>query len=258
MGIFSALMGSAYFQLFVVFQIICAIHCVKTGRNMAWLWIILMFSGVGCLVYFFAELLPYLRHSNDAHRTLRKVSGVFYNDRDLHEKSASFALSNNIETTCRYAEQLVIKGKYADAIDLYHAARKGIFNYDPVLLIGLAKVCFIDKRPAECIAALEDLQKHNSSYVTSDTQLLYAMALEQDEQLDAALQQYQKLGSSYPGPEAKCRYALLLRKYGEHDKAYSLFNEIRLYAMNAPRYYLQQHKEWVTMAQRECKAASQR
>ena len=58
MGALYGLFGSQFFLYGIVFQVLCAVHCVKTGRQNYWLWIILMFSLVGCLVYFIVEMLP--------------------------------------------------------------------------------------------------------------------------------------------------------------------------------------------------------
>lgn len=258
MGLFSAFLGSGFFLYFIVFQVICALHCVKTGRNMTWLWIILMFSGVGCLVYFLAEILPEIRHSRSLKKTNRAITGLFDPDRGLRQESANFAISGNVENTCNYAEQLMHKGKHADAIGIYQGARKGMFQYDPVLLVGLAKAYHAAGRFAECAATLEELAQHNPNYKSSDTRLLYAMALEADGRPEQALREYKAWGEAYPGPEAKCRYAMLLKKQGEPEQALSLFQDIKLYAVNAPKHYLRQHKEWIDMALRECKAAEQK
>lgn len=258
MGLFSALLGSGFFLYFIVLQVICAVHCVRTGRNMSWLFIILMFSGIGCLLYFFVEMLPDLRQSRRLKKANSAISGLLDPDRGLRQEGANLAFSGNVENTCNYAEQLMHKGKYADAIGIYQGARKGMFLYDPVLLIGLARACHAGGRHAEAVTALEELAEHNPNYMSSDTRLLYAMALEADGRPEQALREYASWAEAYPGPEAKCRYAQLLKKQGEQEKALSLFRDIKLYAVNAPKHYLRQHKEWIDMALRECKAAEQK
>lgn len=250
--------GSQFFLYGIVFQVLCAVHCVKTGRQNYWLWIILMFSLVGCLVYFIVEMLPGLRHSRTLRRTSRTVTGLFDPNRDLRQTSASYAISNNVETTCAYAEQLIHKGQVEDAIALYSNARKGLFRYDPILLVGLAQAYFSSNRYPGCIETLDELMEHNPEYRSSDMRLLRAMALEAAGRDEEALREYEIWGEGHPGPEARCRYAQLLKKMGQGDRAHALFNEVRLHAVNAPRHYRRQHKDWIDMALRECKAAEQR
>ncbi|HEW98725.1 MAG: hypothetical protein DRR16_06130 [Candidatus Parabeggiatoa sp. nov. 3] len=56
--------------LSLLIQIAFAIHVVKTGRDRMWLWIILIFSVLGCVVYFFAEILPELQNSRTGFRRI--------------------------------------------------------------------------------------------------------------------------------------------------------------------------------------------
>lgn len=258
MGALYGLFGTQVLLYGIVVQVLCAVHCVKTGRPYYWLWIILAFSLVGCLVYFIVEMLPGLRHSHALRQTSRAITGVLDPNRDLREKGASFAISNNVETTCAYAEQLIRKGQFNEAIDLYVNARKGLFQNDPTLLVGLARAYFGTHRHADCVTTVDELVRHNPEYRDSDMRLLKAMALEAAGRDEEALQEYEAWGEAHPGPEARCRYAQLLKKMGQGERALALFNEVRLHAVNAPRHYKRQHKEWIDMALRECKAAEQR
>jgi hypothetical protein len=45
-------------------QVALAVHAVKSGRNMMWLFIILFFPLVGSLVYLFAEVIPEMERRN--------------------------------------------------------------------------------------------------------------------------------------------------------------------------------------------------
>ena len=42
----------------VLVQVYFAVHAVRTGRERQWLFIIIVFPGVGSLIYFFSEYLP--------------------------------------------------------------------------------------------------------------------------------------------------------------------------------------------------------
>lgn len=258
MGALYGIFGREVLLYGIVFQVLCAVHCVKTGRPYYWLWIILAFSVVGCLVYFIVEMLPGLRHSHTLRQASRKLNSVLDPDRDLREKGVHFAISNNVDTTCAYAEQLMKKGQHNEAIALLTGARKGLFRHDSTLLVGLARAYFGSGRHGDCIAVLDELMQHNPEYKSSDMRLLKAMALEAAGRDADALTEYEAWGEAHPGPEARCRYARLLQKMGQHERAQALFNEVRLHAVHAPGHYKRQHKEWIDLALRECKAAEQR
>ena len=57
--------------LSVVLQIACAVHVVRTGRPMYWIFILLVFSYIAVAIYFFAEILPGMRNDPSARRVVR-------------------------------------------------------------------------------------------------------------------------------------------------------------------------------------------
>jgi len=241
--------GPGFLVVGVIFQIICAVHCVRNGRQQQWLWIILVFSVMGCLVYFFVEILPTLGRSSALRRTNQALTDILDPDRGLRTGSARLAISNNVQNTCQYAEQLARKGKYTEAINIYTEARKGMFQYDPLLLTGLARVYFSTRHFGECVTALRELLEHWPDQRRGDAHLLYAMALEEDGRHTEAEREYKLLADSYPGPEAKYRYARFLQKQGAATQARELYRDIVLVAQSAPKHYQRMHREWISAAQ---------
>jgi hypothetical protein len=254
----SGLLGSPYMMVGVVFQIMCAVHCIKTGRPWYWFWIIVIFSVLGALAYFLVEIVPHMGGSRAVRQTNRAITNIVDPDRDLRQKGANFAISNNVETTCHYAAQLVQKGKFAEAIGIYQNARKGMFMHDPLLLRGLAEAYRAMGRHAEASTVLKELLEHHPDHKAGDMHLLYAIVLEADNRTQEAEAEYKKLIVSYAGPEPKCRYARLLQSLGAQSEALELYREVELVATNAPRHYQRLHKEWINMARNELKLAEQR
>jgi hypothetical protein len=253
-----SLLGSPLFLMQITFSLCCAVHCIKTGRTFLWVWIIVLFQALGAIAYFVVEILPHLGNSPAVRQTRKGISNIIDPDRDLRAHGANFAISNNVETTHQYAQQLVRKGKNEDAITIYKEARKGLFQYDPLLLIGLARIYYSTGQFGDCASVLRELMEHHPDQRRGDTRLLYAMALEENQQSAEAEREYQALADSYPGPEAKCRYAALLQKLGREAEAQALYGDIELVSTNAPKHYQRLHKEWITAARAAVKAAEQR
>jgi hypothetical protein len=42
----------------VVVQILCVMHILNTGRDRIWIWIVLLFSLLGCCAYFSFQVMP--------------------------------------------------------------------------------------------------------------------------------------------------------------------------------------------------------
>lgn len=247
MSLLYGLFGPNAFIVMVVMQIACIAHCVKTGRHRGWIFAILVFSALGCLVYLAIEVLPGLWQS----RTLRRLVDP---NRALREGGNNYAVSNNVETARQYAEQLMERGKYAEALQLYRQARKGLFQNDPLVLLGLVKASFGAREYAECVRAVDDLMAHHPRERTPEAHLFYARALEQLGRPAEALKEYRQLENTFPGPEAKCRYAQLLQGQGAAAEAEALFKDIVLMARTAPAHYQRLHREWISQARAGLKA----
>ena len=65
----------------ILLQIVFALHVIQTRRNFSWVFIILIFPAVGCLLYLIAELIPEWERRNTLNRVLddivRFVSRLF-------------------------------------------------------------------------------------------------------------------------------------------------------------------------------------
>ncbi len=239
------------FILLGLVQIAFAVHAVKTGRDGKWLYLILLFPGIGCAVYFFVEVLPDLQHS----RTVKRAGGSVLNtldpDRGVRRTAEKLEISNNIDNTVTHAEQCMARGRIDEAINVLQAARKGIFIDDPKLLLALAHAEYAKGDFVSAGATLEHLIAKNPDFKSADGHLLYARALEGQGNTGKALEEYAVLAEYYPGPEARCRYGLFLKKLDRVAEAKAQFHQVLLTAKHSPRHYSRMHREWIDMAKRE-------
>ncbi|TQV84621.1 tetratricopeptide repeat protein [Exilibacterium tricleocarpae] len=239
------------FILTIVLQVACAVHAVRTGRDNKWLYFIVLAPMIGCVAYILAEVLPELRHSRTARRANRFVIDKLDPDRQLRESTDRLQVSNNVDNVIEFAEQCVEKGHYDEAIQAYRDAMHGLFEFDPKLMLGLARAQFAASHFADTVTTLDQLIEQHPEFKSADGHLLYARAQESLGEVDRALHEYETLAQYYPGPEAKCRYALLLKRQGKLSLAASLFEDIKLTARRSPKHYSRLHKQWIDIARRE-------
>lgn len=239
------------FGLSIIIQAICIIHALKNGKDRIWIYVIFIGSIAGCLAYFFIEMLPDLSRSSAFKSTTRKISKTLDPTRDLRQRQQHLELSNSAENTIRLAEEYLANGQPKQAYDLYAEARKGIFTYDPCLMLGQARTCFEMKNYQQTIDLLDELIKQNPDFKSSTGHMLYARSLELLGKTDKALDEYEVLANYYTGPEAQYRYAKLLQKTGNEAKAQEIFNEILKIARLSPKHYRRSFKHWIDLAERE-------
>jgi hypothetical protein len=240
--------------LSIVLQVVCCVHVVRTGRPIYWIFILLFFSYLAVLIYFFAEVLPDLRNGGGARRVARKVQATVDPGRTRRQAEQQLRVADTQTNRRAAAAERLAAGDHAGAATLYRESLKGLYAQDPDLMLGLAQAQYGMGEPAQARATLEALIAANPTFRSPDGHLLYARAVEDSGDIDKALEEYDVVAKGYPGEEARARYGLLLRRQQQNDRARALFQEIVERSASAPRYYQREQKEWIALAKRELAA----
>lgn len=241
--------------LTVALQVAAVVHLFRTGRNMSWLFLIILVPMIGCLAYFIVEVLPSLNQSPSARKALSRARQAFDPNRGVREGSLNYERSQNVETASRLAAALTKASRHDEAIRVCMDARTGLFEDDPKLLLALALAQFAAGRHGDTIATLDYLREKNPGFRSANGHLVYARALEESGAAERALEEYAALVSYYPGAEARVRQAILYKKLGDRARADELFAAILKDARLAPKHFRRSEREWIELAERESASA---
>ena len=242
---------SLIFILTLAVQAGLIVHVIKTGRNSLWVWAIALLPAAGSLAYVVVEILPGAFGGRTAKRTKAGMQRMIDPDRDLRRAAAEVEISGNVDARRRLAEEMFERGQYAEAVGVYQAGLRGIFEHDPTLLLGMAQAQFAARDFAAARASLERLIQQNPDFRSADGHLLYARALEAENALDEAEHEYGAVAPGYPGAEARLRYGLLLKRRGKLEEARRIFKELLDGAKLGPPHYRKAQAEWLDQARRE-------
>ena len=91
----------------IAIAIFFAVHAVRTGRQMYWVFILIIAPFLGSLIYFFAEYLPEVRHSSVARKSARVVKSIVDPNRELREARLAFERTPTVDNRSRLAEALL-------------------------------------------------------------------------------------------------------------------------------------------------------
>jgi hypothetical protein len=232
-------------------QIACAIHVVRTGREQYWLWIILIGSYLGVIVYTIAVLIPDLRHDPRGRAAARQVLHTLDPERQRRNIQQRLEVADTIDNRRALAEECLRLHDYGNAAELYQSMLKGVFADDASFLFGLARAQAGQEDFAATNATLTKLYTAHPDFRSNDAELLRARSLEATGDHAGALDRYHALSTSYPGEEARFRYGALLKQTGRAADARVVFGDMLKRAKNAPRYYRRKEKDWLDLAQRE-------
>jgi hypothetical protein len=237
--------------LLLLLQVALVVHVIKTGRNQFWILAFFLLPGVGALAYFLAEILPEFFGGRSARRATAGMRRMIDPDRDLRRASAEVEISGNVDARRRLGDELYGRKQYEEAVEVYRGGLKGIFEYDPTLLLGLARAQYGKADFAAARATLELLAQQNPDFKSADAQLLYARTLEAQDALDEAEREYALIAPGYPGAEARLRYGLLLKRRGKLPEAQRVLKDLLDGAKLGPAHYRKAQAEWLDRARRE-------
>jgi hypothetical protein len=237
--------------LSIALQIACAVHAVRTGRPMYWVFILLIGSYIAVAIYVFAEVLPNMGNNPGARRAVRGLRDKVDPERGKRLAGRRLDLADTLENRSALAEQSLQSGDYQRAAELYRSSLKGLHKTDPQLMLGLAKAQFALGLFHETKETLDALIAANPNFRSAEGHLLYARAIEGTGNLQAALHEFETLAPGYPGEEGRARYGMLLKRDGQLEKAREVFSEIAKRVNAGPKYYRREQREWVELAERE-------
>jgi len=227
------------------------VHVIRTGRNTLWIFAIGLLPGIGSLAYVIAEILPELFGGRTARRARSGMQRMIDPNRDLRRAATEVEISGNVDARRRLGEELSERAQFDEAIKVYGGGLRGVFEFDPTLLLGMAEAQFGKQDFAAARATLESLAQHNPDFKSADAQLLYARTLEAEDALDEAERQYALIAPGFPGAEARLRYGLLLKRRGKLQEAQRILKDLLDGAKLGPAHYRKAQAEWLDRARRE-------
>ncbi len=90
--------------LSVILQIVLCVHVYRTGRPFWWIWLIMMGSLLGCLLYLFLEVLPDARRNNS--RMMRLNRALHEKNEELEAALAKVNLLSGLLPICAGCKQI--------------------------------------------------------------------------------------------------------------------------------------------------------
>jgi len=230
------------------------IHCIRTGRNTVWVFVMLSLPLIGSAAYFFVEIFPELRSSRTSQRAMRGLRNTLNPEGSLRQAENAMKVSGTVAARQKYADELVRMGRAAEAVPIYQNCLTGVFAEDPKLLLGYAHAQFAAGEPAAARATLDELIRKNPEFRSPDGHLLYARALEGEGNDEKALSEYATLAEYYPGAEAGVRYAKLLKRLGQGPLARQTLQALLERARLAPAHYRKAQRDWLDEAASELRS----
>jgi len=209
----------------IAIAIYFGVHAMRTGRNMYWLMILLVFPFLGSVVYFFAEYLPELRHSTVARKSARVVTSLVDPRRELREAELAFDRTPTVDNRSRLAEALLARGEIDAAIEHFQACASGPYAKDAKFLRGLARAQIAGARHAAAAATLERLFADQPQEASGEAALWHAQALAEVDEA-RALAAFDHASRVHDTTETLAAYGLYLARLGRDAEARAMLERV--------------------------------
>jgi hypothetical protein len=232
----------------LLIQLCFAYHALKTGRPYWWLFVIMGFPVVGCVLYYFVEVFPNTRESVKAEKTVQAIVKSFDPDKSLREHVANLEDCGSVENRMALARSCVDRGLYREAVSLYRSCLTGVHQTDPDIRFGLACALLGAEDFKEAAAVAQALRASHASFRAPEVRLVAAKALEGFGRLEEALAEYRVLADTYAGEEGRWRYGALLQRLGRANEAGDIFRRMLRHAERMPEHYRDAQREWLARA----------
>lgn len=231
--------------LSLILQLVLCIHVYRTGRPFWWIWLIMMGSLLGCLLYLFLEVLPDARRNNS-----RMIKGAWFVPRRVIIRRAQeqVALTDTVETRLSLASQLYEYGHKEEAEQVASECASGVFADDPVIVSEVAWYKVAIGKLAEAEQILAKVDAKNNKQARSRIDLLKARILLGNKRCQEAMDLLSSLPSVNLGEEPRYYMALCHLALGNVPEGVRMLTAITKSFRKGSKVWRRSEKAWYKAA----------
>ena len=238
---------SYFYFISIILQVICVVHCIRRGSEQKWIYLIVFLPGIGCLIYFFMEILP-------ARRNINWQGGL---DSLLVSSSARIKrLENNLRFANTFNNRILLAdaykavGRMDEAIELYSTSLTGAFTENEYVISKLISAYFETKQYEPLILAARKIYKA-PQFTRSEAHLLYARALDITGDKEGAEREFKRMKGRFADFAARYQYGLFLQREGREKEAREILDDIVAEAPHLSPRERRYNRTWIQKSKEE-------
>jgi hypothetical protein len=220
-----------------------AVHAVRTGRPLYWLFILVSFPMLGSLVYFLGIYLPQSRLEHSLVKAGAAVRKSLDPGRDMREAQHAFDLTPTAHNQTRLANAMLEAGMYAQAVDQFESCLCGPFKDDPEIRFAAAKARLANQQAERAIAALTELRKTHPTFREEQVALELAKSYAAAGMHADAAMAFADVVGRFAGIEARAEYALWALSRRDQAVADAQLKELNHSRKHMNKYTRSLHQE---------------
>jgi hypothetical protein len=213
-------------SLYLLVAIFFAVHAVRRGRNLVWLFVLFSFPLLGSLVYFVVEYLPEVRVQRNAQRAVGRAASLLDPERGVREARAAVGRVPSVQNQLRLAHALLERGSTHEAVQQFEACLAGPGGRDPEVRYATAIAQLRDGQAGAALSMARELRAEHPIYQPERVALLLAQALWNSGERAMALAEFSSALERFGSTEVRGRYAIFAAQSGDLSRAQALAAEL--------------------------------
>jgi len=238
-GLYSGRVFGLIYPYGIILQALAVLHFVRRRPENYWLWIILMFGGVGALIYIFVEVIP------DA-TLLRGAFQVFPRRKRIKTLEGLILDNPSIGNYEELGDLYLDDKQYARARECFDKVLAKTPTIDPLYRRALAEISMNDF--AAAATDLERVVAMDPKYDYHRAAGFYAHVLGKLDQTDKADALFAATLQKSTLSEIEYNYACFLAAHGRRDEARELAEKILRKKATMPDYIRRRERVWFRRA----------
>jgi hypothetical protein len=211
----------------ILVAIFFAVHCVRTGRQLFWLFILFAFPLLGSVVYFIVEFLPDLRMGSKVSQVTTVASRVLDPSRELRDARAALDMTPTAQNRMRLAHALMASGQPQEAAAEFEECLKGPFANDSEIAFAAAQAHLASNQPARALVLLREIRGRDAHFRIESMAVLMGRALMEQGDQEAAGIELRAASERFGGIESRGEYAIWAAQNGDLETARRLQTELQ-------------------------------
>ncbi len=199
--------------------LLCGIHVVRTGRELYWLWILVIAGPLGAAIYFLAIMLPDLIGGRLARGVGRAARQALDPERDYRRALQALDDTPTNGNRMKLAQAAAALGRWSDSEAQWAQCVTGQWAEDAAILMGHANVLLELERWPDALQRLEQVKALGREGEAAGVALGFARAYEGLGRNGEAEDAYRFAADRVPGLEAGGRYVAFMAKTGRRGDA---------------------------------------
>lgn len=210
----------------VLIAIFFAVHAMRTGQPLYWLFILFSFPMLGSVVYFLTVFLPNSRLERGTRKAMVAAARSLDPTREIREARAAFEFTPTAQNQMRLAAALLEAGAAEEAAANYDACLKGPLASDPEIRFCAARA-FLESGQAErALQHLQALRQDAPTFREEQVSLLLARSLAAARRSQEARSEFESALHRFGSFEAHGEYAIWALTSGDRATAERLQGEL--------------------------------